>query len=89
MNLDLATIKNTALWVLIGLAVVALVLAIIIKKIIGKVITLVLAAVIVFFGWQQRAKIIDYVNNTTNSVTADVCKSAPTFFGIKVNLPGC
>lgn len=89
MDLDLTTIKNTALWVLIGLAVVAIVLAIVIKKIVGKIITLVLAAVIVFFGWQQRSKVMDYVNSTTNSVASDVCGKVPTFFGITVTLPGC
>ena len=56
MNLDLQTIKNTAMWVLIAVAVIGIVLAIIIKKIVGKIITLVLAALIVFFGWQQRVQ---------------------------------
>lgn len=73
------------MWVIIAIAVVGLVLAIIIKKIIGKVITLVLAAVIVFFGWQQRSKVVDYANSAHNSV----CNSHPKFFGIDVTYPSC
>lgn len=85
MNLDVSTIKNTALWVLIAIAVISLVLAIIIKKIIGKIITLVLAAVIVFFGWQQRSKVVDYANHAHTSA----CASHPRFFGIDVTYPSC
>lgn len=80
MNLDLHTIKSTAMWVLIAVAVVGIVLAIIIKKIVGKIITLLLAALIVFFGWQQRAKVVDF----SNQVHTSVCKSHPKFFGIDV-----
>ena len=54
MEVDLSTIQSTAPWVLIGIAVVAVVLAIVIKKIVGKIIVLVLAAVLIFVGWQQR-----------------------------------
>lgn len=82
MNLDYTTIKNTALWVLIAIAVVGIVLAIIVKKIVGKIITLVLAAVIIFFGWQQRARVVDYYDS-------HACTSSPHFFGIAVTFPGC
>ncbi|SDO47155.1 hypothetical protein SAMN04515671_1043 [Nakamurella panacisegetis] len=85
MNLDLQTIKNTAMWALIGIAVIGIVLAIIIKKIVGKIIILVLAALIVFFGWQQRSKVVDFGNHLQTSA----CKSHPTFFGIDVTYPGC
>ncbi len=85
MNLDLSTIKNTAMWVLIAIAVVGVVLAIIIKKIVGKIITLVVAALIVFFGWQQRAKVVDYYNAQQSAV----CDSHPKFFGIEVTIPRC
>ena len=85
MNLDYATIKNTALWVLIAVAVLAIVLAVIVKKIVGKIITLVVAAAIVFFGWQQRAKVVDYAGQ----VRANACSSHPHFFGIDVTFPGC
>lgn len=89
MNLDYTTIKNTSIWVLVGIAVVGLVLAIVIKKIIGKVITLAVAAVIIFFGWQQRSKVVDYANETMNNVRAEACALQPKFFGIQVTLPGC
>lgn len=85
MNLDVSTIKTTAMWVLIAIAVVGLVLAIIIKKIIGKIITLVLAAIIVFVGWQQRSKVVDFANHVQTSA----CASHPKFFGIDVTYPGC
>ncbi|MET3804594.1 threonine/homoserine/homoserine lactone efflux protein [Nakamurella sp. UYEF19] len=89
MNLDVSTIKSTAMWVLIAIAVIGLVLAIIIKKIIGKIITLVLAAVIVFFGWQQRSKVVDFANSSAKSAQSSVCSSHPKFFGIDVTYPGC
>lgn len=73
------------MWVLIAIAVVGIVLALIIKKIVGKIITLVLAAVIVLFGWQQRSKVVDYGNH----VKASACASHPKFFGIDVTYPGC
>lgn len=85
MNLDFNTIKNTALWVLIAVAVIGIVLAIVIRKIIGKIITLVLAAVIIFFGWQQRSRVVDYAGQ----VRANVCATHPHFFGIDVRFPGC
>ncbi|QNK81430.1 hypothetical protein [Nakamurella sp. PAMC28650] len=85
MNLDVQTIKSTATWVLIAVAVVGLVLAIIIKKIVGKIITLVLAALIVFFGWQQRSRVVDFANNVHSST----CASHPKFFGIDVTYPTC
>jgi hypothetical protein len=85
VNLDVSTIKTTAMWVLIVIAVISLVLAIVIKKIIGKIITLVLAAIIVFFGWQQRSKVVDYANHL-ETVT---CASHPKFFGIEVTYPNC
>ncbi len=85
MNLELSTIQNRAPWVLIAIAVIGLVLAIIIKKIVGKIIVLVLAAVIVFVGWQQRAQVVNFANDLHTSA----CASHPTFFGIQIVYPGC
>ena len=89
MNLDYPAIRTTALWVLVGIAVIGVVLAIVIKKIIGKIITLVLAAVLVFAGWQQRSAVINSVTGTANGVKSDVCSNHPKFFGIQVSIPGC
>ncbi len=85
VNLDVSTIKSTATWMLIAIAVIGVVLAIIIKKIVGKIITLVLAAVIVFFGWQQRGRVVDYAKDAHTSA----CLSHPRFFGIDVTYPTC
>ena len=68
---------------LIGIGVVGLVAAIIIKKVIGKIIALVLAAVLIFIGWQQRQKVIDFAN----SVKDETCATSTTFFGVEVALP--
>ena len=68
-----------------AIAVVGVVLAVVIKKIIGKIIVLVLAAVIVFTGWQQRARVVDFANN----LHASACASHPRFFGLDVSYPGC
>ena len=83
MELQLSTIQSTAPWILIGVAVVALVLAIIIKKIVGKIIVLVLAAVLIFVGWQQRQSVIDFANG----VKGDACSQSVTFLGVDVALP--
>jgi c-di-AMP phosphodiesterase-like protein len=85
VNLDLQTIKTTAMWVLIAVAVIGIILAIIVKKIVGKIITLVLAALIVLFIWQQRARVVDYAKNAHSST----CASHPKFFGIDVTYPSC
>ncbi len=85
MNLDLATIRSTAIWVLVVIAVIGLALAVIIKKIVGKIVVLVVAAVIVLLGWQQRSRVVNYAD----SVHSSVCASHPKFFGIDVTYPGC
>ena len=56
---------------------------IIIKKIIGKIIVLVLAAILIFIGWQQRQHVIDFAN----SVKDDACDQSVTFLGVDVALP--
>ena len=83
MELQLSTVQSTTPWVLIGIAVVAIVLAIVIKKIVGKIIALVLAAVLIFIGWQQRQKVIDFANGVKDST----CSTSTTFVGIEVSLP--
>jgi len=89
VTLDISTIKNTVVWVLVAVAVIGIVLAIVVKKIIGKVITLVLAAVIVLVGWQQRSKVVDYANGVRSQVGSKVCTAHPKFFGVGVTIPGC
>jgi disulfide bond formation protein DsbB len=83
MEVDLSTIQSTVPWVLIGIAVVAIVLAIVIKKIVGKIIVLVLAAILIFLGWQQRQHVINFANG----VKDDVCSQSVAFLGVDVALP--
>ena len=83
MTVDLQTIQSTAPWVLIAIGVIGIVAAIIIKKIVGKIIALVLAAVLIFIGWQQRQKVIDF----GNSVKDSTCSTSTTFVGVEVSLP--
>lgn len=83
MDLSLDALRGTTLWVLVGIGVVALVLAIVIKKIIGKIITVVIAAALLFFGWQQRDAALDYANQ----VRGETCAQQPSFFGVTVSLP--
>jgi hypothetical protein len=83
MELQLSTVQSTTPWVLIGIAVVAVVAAILIKKIVGKIIVLVLAAVLIFVGWQQRQHVIDFANGVKDGA----CEQSVTFLGIDVALP--
>ena len=83
MEVDLSTIQSTAPWALVGIAVVAVVLAIVIKKIVGKIIVLVLAAVLIFVGWQQRQHVIDFANGIEDGA----CGQSVTFLGVDVALP--
>ena len=83
MDIKLETIQTTAPWALLGIAVLGVLAAIIIKKIIGKIFVLVLAAVVIFIGWQQRQKVIDFAN----SVKDQTCAASTTFVGIEVSLP--
>ncbi len=83
------------MWSIIGIAVIGLMLAIIIHKIIGKILSLLIAAVLVFVGWQQRQKVIDYASEVKgksctsadgaldNATPAD----ATSFLGIHISLP--
>jgi c-di-AMP phosphodiesterase-like protein len=83
MELQLSTIQSTAPWILIAIAVVAVVAAILIKKIVGKIIVLVLAAVLIFVGWQQRQHVIDFANG----VKDEACGQSVTFLGVDVAMP--
>ena len=83
MTIDFETIQRYTVWVLIAIGVVGVLAAIVIKKVVGKIIALVLAALLIFFGWQQRQKVIDFAN----SVKDTTCASSTTFVGIEVTLP--
>ncbi len=83
MNVDLNTVQSTAPWVLLGIGVVGVVAAIVIKRVVGKIIALVLAAVLIFIGWQQRQQVMDFAN----SVKDETCATSTTFIGIEVSLP--
>ena len=71
VDVGLNTIQSTAPWVLLGIGVV------------GVVAAIVLAAVLIFIGWQQRQHVIDYAN----SVKDETCAMSTTFVGIDVSLP--
>ena len=83
MTIDFETIQRYTVWVLIAIGVVGVLAAIVIKKVVGKIIALVLAALLIFLGWQQRQKVIDFAN----SVKDTTCASSTTFVGIEVTLP--
>ncbi len=83
MEVQLSTIQSTTPWILIGIAVIAVVAAIMIKKIVGKIIVLVLAAILIFVGWQQRQHVIDFANSVKNGA----CDQSVTFLGVHVALP--
>jgi arginine exporter protein ArgO len=83
MTIDFETIQRSTVWVLIAIGVVGVLAAIVIKKVVGKIIALVLAALLIFFGWQQRQKVIDFAN----SVKDTTCATSTTFVGIEVTLP--
>lgn len=75
--------KAVALWATVAFVVIGLLAAIIIKKVIGKILSLVIAAVIVFFLWQQRGQVESFAND----VRGQACAQQPSFFGITVSLP--
>jgi arginine exporter protein ArgO len=83
VTIDFETIQRSTVWVLIAIGVVGVLAAIVIKKVVGKIIALVLAALLIFFGWQQRQQVIDFAN----SVKDTTCASSTTFVGIEVTLP--
>jgi arginine exporter protein ArgO len=83
VTIDFETIQRSTVWVLIAIGIVGVLAAIVIKKVVGKIIALVLAALLIFFGWQQRQKVIDFAN----SVKDTTCASSTTFVGIEVALP--
>ncbi len=85
--MDLDTVKTVAMWALIAFAVIGILLAIIIKKIVGKIISLVLAAVLVFFCWQQRDKVTSAATDLKGKACGTVNDKMPSFFGITVSLP--
>ncbi|GGM08404.1 hypothetical protein [Nakamurella endophytica] len=89
MSLDYSAVKDAAPWALVAVAAVGVVVAIVIRKIVGKILTLVLAAALVFFGWQQRDRVMDWAGSTASGVRSGACASQPSFFGVDVSFPGC
>ena len=88
--MDLNTIKNGSLAAIIVIGVVGVLLAIFLKKVIGKIISLVLAAVLVFFGWQQRSTVISYADELRTKACATIHPdqfNGQSFFGITVKIP--
>ncbi len=83
MDVDLNTVQSTAPWILVGIGVVGVVAAIVIKKIVGKIIALVVAAVLIFFGWQQRTEVVSFADD----MKGEACAAEPSFFGVTVSLP--
>jgi disulfide bond formation protein DsbB len=83
VTIDFETIQRSTVWVLIAIGAIGVLAAIFIKKVVGKIIALVLAALLIFFGWQQRQQVIDFAN----SVKDTTCASSTTFVGIEVKLP--
>jgi hypothetical protein len=83
VSIDLDTIRTTAVWGLVAIGVVGLVAAIVITKIVGKIIALVLAAVLIFLGWQQRQHVLEVASDVQGSV----CAASTTFFGVDVAMP--
>jgi len=83
------------MWTIIAVAVVGLLLAILIKKILGKIISLLVAAVLVFLGWQQREKVVSYADDVKGkacsaaegAVDNATTQKATTFLGIGISLP--
>lgn len=83
MSIDLDTIQTATLWGLVAIGIIGLVAAILIKKIFGKIIALVLAAALIFFGWQQRQQVIEFADD----VRGQACAASTTFFGVDVSMP--
>jgi len=95
LRVDLQTVEEVVLWGVVIVAALGLLMAILIKKIIGKIIALLVAATLVFVGWQQRDKVLDYAqqvstdacNSVTGTVDQTVTDNTPTFLGVEVSLP--
>ncbi len=83
MSVDVDTVRTATPWVLVFVGILGLLCAIVIKKIIGKVVSLVLAAVLIVVGWQQRQHVVDFANG----VKDQTCAASTTFFGVKVSMP--
>jgi hypothetical protein len=83
VDIDLSTIQGTAPWVLLAIAVVAIVVAVVIKKILGKILVLGIAAALIFIGWQQREQVLEFAD----SVKDQTCAASTTFVGIEVSVP--
>lgn len=75
------------MWALIGVTALGILFAIIVKKVVGKIISLVLAAVIVFFVWQQRDMLLERADDLKGGVCPGEEGEAPSFFGIDIALP--
>lgn len=93
--MDLETVKTVALAAIIAIAVIGLLLAIVIKKILGKIISLLIAAVLIFIGWQQRDKVVTYAEQVQGKACTSAdgainnanTQKATTFLGIGISLP--
>jgi hypothetical protein len=85
--LDLETVRNVALLVVVVVVVVALVGAFIVKAIVGKIVSIVLFGGLAVLVWSQRQSLQDCADRVGGTLAAGaVDDTTCTFFGRDVTV---
>jgi hypothetical protein len=84
---DLSTIRDVALGIVVGAVVLAVVFAIVIKWIVGKLVTVVLLAALAGIVWWQREAAVDCADDVRQTLAAGASDDTTcTFFGREVTV---
>ena len=87
--------KTVATWGIVAVVVIGMLLSILVRKILAKILCLLVAAVLVYLGWQQRQKVVEYADEVRGkacSAADDAAQNATperatTFLGLPVSMP--
>lgn len=86
-GIELSTVRDVALAIVVGAIVLAVVFAIVIKWIVGKVITVAVLVLIAGLVWWQRDSLQDCADQVQDTLAAGATSATTcTFFGRDVTV---
>ena len=84
---EISTIRDVALGIVVGAIVLAVVFAIVIKWIVGKLLTVGLLVALAAVVWWQRDSVLDCADGVRETLAADATNATTcTFFGRDVTV---
>jgi hypothetical protein len=87
LGLELTTVRDVALAIVVGAVVLAVVAAVIVKVIVSKLVVVALLLVVAAVVWQQRGAVVDCADSVRQTLSAGASDDTTcTFFGRDVTV---